>query len=103
MSPYFKVLNIEDSRMILRSNLRMVKTIRNNFRSNKKYKAEHYQCPDCVSMGIIPAMTDTQEHVLTTACVANSDLRQNRDFTRDEEVCEFFRELIDRRVERYGC
>ena len=46
MSSYFKNLNIEDARMMLKIKLKMVPTIRSHFKSNKKFKADKYQCPD---------------------------------------------------------
>ena len=102
MSQYFKTLKIEDSRVMLRSRLKMIKTIRSNFKSFKKYTSENSRCPDCTSLKI-PKKTDTQEHVLTSDCQANMDLKVNRDFSRDEDVCGFFKDLVKRRVDRYGC
>ena len=101
MSEYFHTLNIADSRMRLRSKLGMVPSIRNNFRNNKRYKEENYQCPDCFAMGI-PDKQDEQEHVLTSSCVANSDLREGRNLENDKDICDFFRDLVNRRNERYG-
>ena len=102
MSQYFKTLKIEDSRVMLRYRLKMIQTIRSNFKSNKKYKSDNYRCPDCTSLGI-PQKTDTQEHVLTSDCQANMDLKINRDFSKDEDICGFFKDLVKRRVDRYGC
>ena len=99
---YFKTLNIEDARMMLKIKLKMVPTIRSHFKSNKKYKAERFQCPDCNQLGILDT-TDSMEHVLTSSCEANMDLREGKDFTKDEEVCKFFTELIKLRVDRHRC
>ena len=101
MSDFFHNLNINDCRMKLKAELSMVPTIRMNFKNNTKYKMQNYQCPDCDAAGL-PGIPDTQEHCLTTTCVANSDLRSGKDFSKDEELCLFFRQLIDRRMESYG-
>ena len=102
MSQYFKELNIEDSRMMLKLNLKVVPTIRTHFKSSKKYRMEGFDCQDCLHMGI-PGMSDSIEHVLTSNCEANKSLRMNRDFTRNEDICGFFHDLIKQRIERYGC
>ena len=102
MSEYFKTLSVSDSRMKLRFNLSMINTVRNNFHNNKRYRSEGYQCIDCADIGILE-ITDTQEHLLTSACEANSDLCQGRDFSRDEDICAFFRDVIARRQEKHGC
>ena len=102
MSQYFKTIKIEDSRVMLRSQLNMISKIRCNFKSNKKYKSENYRCPDCTSSGI-PNKTDTQEHVLISVCQASMDLKVNSDFSKDEDICGFFKDLVKRRVDRYGC
>ena len=101
MSDYFKTLNVSDSKMRLRAKLSMVQTVRNNFHNNKKFKAEKFQCPNCLSIGIAEQM-DSQSHLLTSSCEANSDLREGRDFSRDQDICDFFRELVNRRMEKYG-
>ena len=102
MSSYFKNLNIEDSRMMIKIKLNMIPTIRDHFKSNKKYKAENHQCPDCIEIGIAQTK-DSMEHVLTSSCEANEDLCEGKDFSKDEQICQFFHQLIQRRIERHGC
>ena len=102
MSEYFNTLNISDSRMKLRYELSMIQTVRNNFRSVKTFKQVNYQCIDCENEGILN-ITDSQQHLISSACSANSDLRQGRDFSKDEDICSYFRALINRRKERYNC
>ena len=102
MSSYFKNLNIEDSRMMIKIKLKMIPTIRDHFKSNKKYKAENHQCPDCIEIGIVQTK-DSMEHVLTSSCEANEDLREGKDFSKDEQICQFFHQLIQGRIERFGC
>ena len=101
MSEYFSTLKISDCRMRLRAKLGMIHTIRDNFRNNKKYKQENYQCPDCLALGI-PGQIDDQDHVLTSSCIANSDLRSCLNLDQDQDICDIFRDLIDRRMERFG-
>ena len=102
MSEYFNQLNISDSRMMLRYNLSMIQSVRNNYRSVKKFKEVNYQCIDCENEGILN-VTDSQQHLISSACTANSDLRQGRDFSKNEDICSFFRSVLNRRKERYGC
>ena len=102
MSDYFNTLNIANSRMKLRYELSMIQTVRDNQHNNKKYREENFQCIDCANIGILN-ITDTQKHLLSSACIANSDLREGRNFDRDVDICEFFRSLIERRKELYGC
>ena len=102
MSDYFNTLNIANSRMKLRYELSMIQTVRDNQHNNKKCRDENFQCIDCANIGILN-VTDTQKHLLSSACIANSDLHQGRNFDQDVDICEFFRLLIERRKERYGC
>ena len=98
MSSYFKNLNIEDSRMMIKMKLKMIPMIRDQFRRNKKYKLENHQCPDCAEIGI-PNVKDTMEHVLTSSCEANEDILEYKDFSKDEDICQFFKDLIHARIE----
>ena len=50
MSPYLKNLSLHDSRVLFRKNAYMLKTVRLNFKSDKRYKAEGYLCPDCIPL-----------------------------------------------------
>ena len=54
-------------------------------------------------MKYVTNKTDSQEHVLTSDCEANMDLKMNRDLTKDKDVCKFFKDLVKRRVEQFGC
>ena len=98
MSDFFFHLDVESSRMKLKSELGMIPTIRNNFKNNRKYKLENFQCLDCDAIGL-SGIPDTQEHCVSTACVANSDLREGKDFSKDGDMCLFFSQLIARRME----
>ena len=99
MSDCFSTLNLHDSRIMLQFKLSMIPTVRNNFKNDKKYKTEGFYCQDCEKIGILN-VTDTQTHLLTAACEANSDLRLGRNFDKNEDICAFFRDLITRRQKR---
>ena len=102
ISDYFKTMKMADSRIMLRYKLSMIQSVRNNQRSNKKFHEANYECIDCAEIGI-HNITDTQDHLLSPACQANSDLRSGLNLDLDENICSFFRALIERRKERYGC
>ena len=99
---FFSKLNLRDIRVKVQSELFMIPSIRKNFKNNRRYKEENFSCPDCTSIGILN-ISDSQEHVLTSSCQANSDLKIGRDFSKDKDLCDFFHDLIERRIERYGC
>ena len=102
MSDFLTKLSLRDIRVKVQSELFMIPTIRKNFKNHRRYKEERYRCPDCALMGILDA-SDSQEHVLTASCQANSDLKVGRDFSKDQDICDFFHDLMKRRIERYGC
>ena len=102
MSDFLTTLSLKDMRVRVQSELYMIPTIRKNFKNHRRYKEEKYRCPDCASIGILD-VSDSQEHVLTSSCPANSDLKAGRDFSREKDICDFFHDLIKRRIERYGC
>ena len=83
----------------------MTPTIRNNFRSEKQYTAEMWRCPGCRDPSNTdttrPDTLDTQQHVQYT-CPAYSDLREDKDFDKDGDLVEFFRQVIERRMENDG-
>ena len=109
MQDYFKKLNVQESRMKFRIDCFLVPTIRLNFKSNKKYKAEKWLCPDCtpecvtkssgppgdLSSPSLNLYADSQEHAYV--CLGNSDLRQGRDLDDTRDLVTFFSELVDRR------
>ena len=70
---YFKTLNLNSSRIIFRRNSFMLKTIRSNFKSDQRYKAEGYLCPDCLTLDSPVSHQDTQAALAN--CQGNSDLR----------------------------
>ena len=100
MSPYLKNLSLHDSRVLFRKNAYMLKTVRLNFKSDKRYKAEGYLCPDCLSLDPPVSHPDHQDELLT--CQGNSDLRLNRDLSNQIHEAAYYRELIARRIQKYG-
>ena len=67
---------------MLQFELSMIKTVKNNFRNNKQFKSEGYQCSECVSIGIHDTI-DTQNHLITSACEGNRDVRICRNFDKN--------------------
>ena len=115
---FFKTMNVADSRMAFKLQNYVVPTIRLNFKSDKKYKAEGWLCPDCRVPGSVVSESDriaysqaqvtagnikqpggfldSQEHVLKY-CVVNEDLRRGRDLDDLGECVEIMRQVVSRR------
>ena len=53
MQLYFKRLSVQETRMKFRIDSFLVPTIRENFKSNRKYKAEKLLCPDCTPESVM--------------------------------------------------
>ena len=100
MRSYLKTQNLEDARILFRKNSYMLKTVRLNFKSDKRYKAEGYLCPDCLSLDPPVSHPDHQEELLT--CPGNSDLRLNRDLSDLKQEAGYYKELIARRIQKHG-
>ena len=102
MQDYFEKLNVKETRMKFRIDSFLVPTIRENFKSNKKYKAENWLCPDCtpecltvsphppgdLSLYPVTFHGDSQEHAYV--CRGNRDLRQGRDLNKTKDQVKFF-------------
>ena len=78
----------------------MMQTVRLNFKSDKRFKAEGYLCPDCLSLDPQVSHPDHQDDLLT--CQGNSDLRLHRDLSDQKQEAEYYRDVIARRVQKYG-
>ena len=104
MSEYFYTLNLSDVRMMLRHNLSMIPSIRGNFRNSKLFKDKNggYSCIDCISIGITDKY-DSQQHVLSSDCVANQHLREGRNLDDPQDIVLFFTDLLKERKEREEC
>ena len=100
MGSYLKNLNLNDSRVIFRKNCYMLQTVRLNYKSNTRYKAEGYLCPDCLSLNPPVSHPDHQDELLT--CQGNSDIRLKWDLSDQKQEAAFYRECIARRIQKYG-
>ena len=97
---YFKQLNLHDSRTIFRKNSFMLKTVRSNFKSDKRYKAESYLCPDCLTLDPPVSHQDTQEALAT--CQGNSDLRQGINLNDLKQEAKYYQSITTRRIQKFG-
>ena len=103
----------------------VIPTIRLNFKSDKKYKAEGWLCPDCrvtegagvetvtariayseatVNSGNVRqpgGYLDSQEHVLKY-CTKNEELRKGKDLESLEDCVTIFRQVISRRTNKHS-
>ena len=103
---YFKTMNVKDCQMRFKIASFMTPTTRMNFQNDKQYAAELWSCPSCkVTDGgddddddsDKPVILDTQQHVVM--CEAYSDLRDDKDLSRDKDLVEYFRQVLARRVD----
>ena len=93
-------LNLKDARVIFRRNASMLQTVRYNFKSNLRYKAENYLCPDCLHLDPQVKHADTQEQLLS--CRGNLDLRHGKILGELKDEAVYYREIIQRSVQMYG-
>ena len=61
-----------------------------NYPGHRKYLATGWQCQACLEQ-----VREDQDHL--TSCSGYSDLQQGRDFESDEELVDFYREVMARR------
>ena len=109
MKPYLKEMNLTDARMFYRIKYNLVPTIRLNQKSNRRYKAENWLCPDCLSQKTsltdlsnyynydyddnnICGFFDDQHHV-QYSCIANHSMRSKMNFDEPKEVVKFSKRL----------
>ena len=100
MKPYFKTLNVPDSMMKFKISSFMTPTIRMNFTSDKRFAAELWSCPACRDRPDLVGLSvsrDTQQHVME--CEAYDDLRLGKDLDSDQDLVDYFRQVIARRSE----
>ena len=118
---YFKTMNIVQSRLYFKVLNFITPTIRANFKSDKKFRAEKFICIDCreeeqgrsdrasrepgevsveISTRRYRGYPDTQIHQ-TMFCRANSDLRVGKNIEESEIDCVlFFQQLLERRLKK---
>ena len=119
MKTFFKTMNVADARMAFRIQNFLVPTIRLNFKSDKKFKAEGWLCPDCrvtesevsetarmpyseakVSVGNIKqpgGFLDSQEHIMKH-CSAHEDLREGMNTDNLQDCVTLMRRVVARRT-----
>ena len=78
----------------------MLKTVRTNFKSDNRYKAEGYLCPDCLILNPSVRHQDTQEALAT--CQGNSDLRQGLQLSNLKQEAEYYQKIMTRRIQKFG-
>ena len=101
LKDYFKQLNLMRSRIIFRKNVSLIKTIRGNYKSDKRYKSEGLLCPDCLILDPPVSHHDSQEALLEL-CQGNADLRQGVDLANLEEEADYYISVTTRRIQRFG-
>ena len=98
---YFSDLDLENARMIFRVRSNLVQTVRRNF--SRKYRTSSLKCQSCFCPDASPnnqtLPEDTQSHLISH-CSAFDDLRVKHDLDTDKGLGEFFREVVNRRIER---
>ena len=119
MKEYFKTMNIQQSRLYFKIQNFITPTVRLNFKSDRKFKFEKWQCIDCrtevedegsqtetgrvsiqLSSKKLSGFPDSQEHVMYQ-CTKNEDLRRGRNLQENaKDVVAFFKDVIKRRQEQ---
>ena len=93
-------MNLESARMVFRVRSKLVQTVRKNF--SRKYRSSSLKCQSCPGLNdsqnnrTLPE--DTQTHLINH-CPAFSDLRVEHDLDSDKGLAEFFKEVVNRRIE----
>ena len=104
VQPYFKQLNVPDSRFKFKLKSRVTAKIANNCHNDKRFKAIGYRCIGCLRDQPIrenhEISLDTEEHILN--CNSYSHLRLNKQMDRDTHIIEYFRQVIALREEDWG-
>ena len=95
---YFSALNLEDVRMKFKIESKVVPTIRNHFK--RKYRNNSLKCPSCRMSSVSSHVEefDTSTHVLYN-CPTFRDQRMNKDFSNDQHLVDFFKFVIEYRME----
>ena len=98
--PFLRSLSLENSRMKYKVISNVIPTVRSHF--SRKYRPRSLTCPGCTPTHVpnnqeVPK--DTTEHILLT-CDAYSDLKDEEfDHNNDRMLAEFFRKVVQRRLE----
>ena len=120
---YFKTMSIARSRLYFKVLNYITPTIRENFKSDKKFREVKFICSDCmeeegsdsklmseardrievdISSRRFRGYPDNQIHQMKF-CRANQDLREGKNIMESENDCvTFFQQLLDRRMNKLG-
>ena len=101
-SAYIKTLNLHESRILFRKASSTIHTVRLNWKNNRRYREEGYDCIDCLELNPPVRHPDHQDILVTSTCQGNSDLRNTRDMSNPRDTAQFFIDLISRRNRNYG-
>ena len=71
-----------------------------NWKNEKRYKEEGYECIDCLALSPPVHHPDHQDILMTPECQGNSDLRQGRVMSNEKHQAHFLMELFLRRKSR---
>ena len=98
--PFLRSLSLENSRMKYKVISNVIPTVRSHF--SRKYRPRSLTCPGCTpthTQNNQEVPKDTTEHILLT-CDAYSDLKDEEfDHNNDRMLAEFFRKVVQRRLE----
>ena len=88
IKPYIKQLSISLARDKFRLRSHMMRTVKMNFSSDKKYMADLWRCWHCPCV-------DSQAHI--QICPAYQQFREGKDMNNDKDLVEFYRKVIKMR------
>ena len=83
-----------------RVSCKMVKQIHGNYPDMYRRRGIPLTCPTCPPATVAPGKEeagprDTQVHVMT-ACEEFTDMREGMDFSKDNDIAEFFKKVTER-------
>ena len=87
LKEYMRQKSLRDVRDTFRTRTQLLEGFKGNFRN--KYKDGDMRCEGCLQD------EDTQPHVML--CTAYEDIRGSKDMSKDEDIVEYFREVLVRR------
>ena len=87
---YIKKNKIEDSRIIVQSKSKMMRTVKMNYKNNPKYIQANWTCSGC-------SLVDIMEHLLW--CDSYSHLRVGLNLDNDNDLAGYYRNILKIRVE----
>ena len=94
LKSYFKELKVNDSRIRFKIETKMLPTVKMNFQSDNKFTADNWVCDGCRNGH--NDKRDSQSHVLS--CEAYEVFRTGKDLTKDQDLVDFFKLVVDHRL-----